>query len=172
MTDKGEISYNPAMKNLRKGLLIGVLAMFSSIQAEAISSQVGSTEDLGVGVALGQPMGATAKYWLSSSVAVDAMMGYHFNSNFDMHADYLWHSFSSFAVSSGRLPFYLGLGGRVLLGDDSQFGLRFPLGLSYLFPSDPIELFAEVAPVVKLTSGVGADIDGIVGIRIYLNYVK
>jgi hypothetical protein len=126
----------------------------------------------GVGVALGQPMGATAKYWLTPSVAVDGMMGYHFNSNFDFHGDYLWHSFSSFNISSGRLPFYLGLGGRVLLGNDSQFGVRFPLGASYLFPSDPLELFAELAPVVKLTSGVGLDIDGLVGARIYINYLK
>jgi hypothetical protein len=100
------------------------------------------------------------------------MMGYHFNSNFDFHADYLWHTFSSFNVSSGRLPFYLGLGGRVLLGDDSQLGVRFPLGASYLFASDPLELFAEVAPIMKLTSGVGFDMDGLIGIRLYINYLK
>src|SRR3982751_3790765 len=99
-------------------------------------------------------------------------MGYHFNHNFDTHIDYLWHSFSSFNVASGRLPFYAGAGARVLLGDSSQLGLRLPLGLSYLFPNDPIETFAEVAPVVRLTSGIGADIDGLVGVRFYINYLK
>jgi hypothetical protein len=152
-------------------LFLGVLG-FSSVPGQAISSRVGSADDLGVGVALGQPIGATAKYWLSPSIAVDAMAGYHWNHNFDMHADYLFHSFSSFNVSSGRLPFYTGLGGRVLLGDDSQFGFRIPIGASFLSASEPIELFSEIAPVIKITSGVGLDIDGLVGIRIYINYLK
>ena len=140
--------------------------------AGAMSSRVGAADDLGFGAAMGQPFGVTAKYWLSSSVAVDGFMGYHFNHNFDTHMDYLWHSFSSFYVSSGRLPFYLGVGGRVLLGDDSQLGLRGPIGVSYLFPNDPVELFAELAPVVKITSGVGLDIDGVLGVRVYINYLR
>jgi hypothetical protein len=153
------------------GLVLGALG-FSSFPAQAISSRVGSADDMGFGVVLGQPIGATAKYWLSSSAAVDAVMGYHWNHNFDMHADYLWHSFSSFNISSGRLPFYAGLGGRVLLGDDSQLGLRVPFGASFLPASEPMEFFAELAPVIKITSGVGLDIDGMVGVRIYINYLK
>jgi hypothetical protein len=140
--------------------------------AGAITSRVGSAEDLGVGVALGQPIGVTGKYWLSSTTAVDAVAGYHFNSNFDMHADYLWHSFSSFDVQNGRLPFYFGLGGRVNLGNDSDFGFRLPIGVSFLPSSQPYEFFAEVAPVVVVAPGIGIDIDGLVGVRVYLNYLK
>jgi hypothetical protein len=163
------------MLNSKKHVFLAlVLGLISSVtlSAQATSSKVGNTDDLGVGFALGQPMGATAKYWLSPTIAVDGAMGYHFNGNFDAHGDYLWHSFSSFYVASGRLPFYIGVGGRVLLGDDSQFGLRVPLGISYLFPNDPVEGFAELAPVVKLAKGVGADIDGVVGVRVYINYLK
>jgi hypothetical protein len=161
------------MKINAKAFVFALLLLPMSLQlGNAVSSQVGNTDDFGIGIALGQPIGATAKYWLSSSVAVDGMMGYHFNGNFDVHMDYLWHSFSSFAVSSGRLPFYVGLGGRVMLGGDSHFGVRTPLGLSYLFPNDPIEIFGEIAPVIKLTSGIGLDVDGIVGVRIYINYLK
>src|SRR5262245_35995838 len=125
--------------------------------SQAVTSRVGAAQDLGFGVQLGQPMGLTTKYWMSSTTAVDGFMGYHFNSNFDMHADYLWHSFSSFDVQSGRMPFYLGLGGRVNLGDSSDFGMRLPLGLSYLFPNDAFEAYAEVAPVVKLLDHIGLD---------------
>ena len=82
------------------------------------------------------------------------------------------HSFSSFDVSSGRLPFYLGVGGRVLLGDSSQLGVRLPLGASYLFPNDPIETFAELAPVVRIIKGIGLDMDGVLGVRVYINYLK
>jgi len=151
-------------------LLIALITVSTTVQA--VTSRVGNTEDMGVGFALGQPLGATAKYWLSSTTAVDAFAGYHFNSNFDMHADYLWHSFSSFDVTSGRLPFYIGLGGRVNLGDSSDFGMRTPFGISYLFPTDPIEFYAEVSPVVKLLKHVGFDMDGQLGVRIYINYLK
>ena len=150
--------------------LLGILTMASA--AHAITSRVGAAEDLGLGIQLGQPMGVTGKYWLTSTAAIDAFAGYHFNSNFDLHADYLWHSFSSFNVSEGRLPFYLGLGGRIFGGNDSQFGIRLPLGASYLFPSEPLEAYAEIAPIVKIAPGIGADIDGAVGIRLYLNYLK
>src|SRR6185503_11694258 len=109
--------------------------------------QVGNAQDLGVGFELGQPLAATLKYWLDSSTAIDAAAGYHFNSNFDVHADYLLHSFSSFDVSDGRLPFYVGLGARINLGNDSQLGMRIPLGVSYLFPANPVEGFVELAPV-------------------------
>ena len=89
-----------------------------------------------------------------------------------MHADYLWHTFSSFDIQDGRLPFYFGIGGRVNLGNDSNFGMRLPLGASYLPSNQPFEFFAEVAPVVRLLKDLGVDIDGLVGVRVYLNYLK
>ena len=140
--------------------------------AQAVTSRVGSAQDLGFGTELGQPMGVTAKYWLSSTLAVDGAMGYHWNHNFDMHADALWHTFSSFDISNGRLPFYAGVGSRILLGDNSQLGIRLPFGVSYLPSSDPIELFVELAPVIQIAASLGADIDGVVGIRLYINYLK
>jgi hypothetical protein len=147
-------------------------SLFLTRLAQAITSRVGSAEDIGVGIALGQPMGVTGKYWLSSTAAIDGAAGYHFNKNFDIHSDYLWHSFSSFEVQNGRLPFYFGMGGRVNLGNDSNFGMRLPLGVSYLPSNDPYEFFAEVAPVVRLLKDLGVDIDGVVGVRVYLNYLK
>ena len=153
-------------------ILPGLVAIWAAAPAHAITSRVGSAEDLGVGAGLGQPMGVTGKYWLSSTTAVDGFAGYHFNKNFDVHTDYLWHSFSSFDVSSGRLPFYAGLGARVNLGNDSHLGARIPVGASYLFPTDPLEAYVELAPVIKLITSIGFDMDGQVGIRLYLNYLK
>src|SRR5579862_9013951 len=94
-------------------LFLGMIGLAAPLQA--ITSAVGSPDDLGVGVEMGQPFGVTSKYWLTSSAAVDAAMGYHWNHNFDVHADYLWHTYSSFNISSGRMPFYAGLGTRILL---------------------------------------------------------
>jgi hypothetical protein len=153
------------------GLLLSMAACLSPA-AEAVTSRVGSPDDLGVGVMMGQPFGVIAKYWLTSDLAIDGAAGYHFNHNFDTHLDYLWHSYSSFNVYDGRLPCYVGVGARVLLGNDSQLGLRLPFGVTYLFPNEPFDAFVELAPVVKLVKGIGADMDGLVGLRIYLNYLK
>lgn len=160
------------MKKKIRLFAVVVLGLSAVSSVHAVSSRVGSAQDLGLGTELGQPMGVTAKYWLNSTLAVDAAMGYHFNSNFDMHSDILWHTFSSFAMTNGRMPFYAGLGGRVLLGNDSQFGLRLPLGASFLPATDPIEIFIELAPVIQVAPSLGADIDGIVGIRLYINYLR
>lgn len=149
-----------------------VLGLSASVSVQAVSSRVGSAQDLGLGIALGQPMGVTSKYWLNSTLAVDAAAGYHFNSNFDLHSDILWHTFSSFAMTNGRMPFYAGLGGRLLAGNDTQFGIRLPLGASFLPATDPIEIFVEVAPVVQIAPNIAADVDGLVGIRLYINYLR
>ncbi len=140
--------------------------------ASAVSSRVGAAQDFGVGMALGQPMGLTAKYWLNSATAIDASMGYHFNKNMDAQVNYLWHSFSSFDISQGRLPFYIGAGSRILLGNDSQWGVRAPIGASYLFAVNPIELFVEIAPVIEMVPSPGLDLDGRIGVRFYVNYFK
>lgn len=158
---------------IKNQLIAALILSFSALSsAHAVSSRVGSAQDLGLGTELGQPMGVTAKYWLNSTLAVDAAMGYHFNSNFDMHSDVLWHTFSSFGLTDGRMPFYAGLGGRVLFGNDSQFGIRLPFGASYLPSTDPLELFVELAPVVQVAPSLGVDIDGIVGVRLYINYLR
>ena len=44
---------------------------------QAMTSRAGNPEDLGVGVALGQPMGVTAKYWLTA--ASEQQYDYNYN---------------------------------------------------------------------------------------------
>ena len=159
--------------SIKKWLLcLGVFGTTAGLWAPAWGADAarGGAKDFGVGFEAGQPMGLTAKYWFNSSYAVDAFAGYHYNKNFDAHADYLLHSVS-LHVPQGKLPYYIGIGGRVLLGDDSQFGVRVPLGLAYLLPKDPLELFVELAPVVKVNN-LGADLDGAIGVRYFVNYFK
>jgi hypothetical protein len=64
------------------------------------------------------------------------------------------------------VPYYCGIGARILLrdGHDSRFGVRIPIGLDYVFEDARIDVFIEVAPIVNLipdtefnlTDGVGA----------------
>lgn len=146
---------------------IGLLLMACQVGVFAASGgDLNASGSLGLGMELGQPIGATGKLWLSNISAVDAGLGYHFNHNFDVHADFLVHSFALGHIGDGDLPLYAGLGARVLVGDDTQFGLRIPLGAAYFLRPNRVELFAEIAPVIDL-SNIGGDVDGLVGIRIY-----
>lgn len=155
-----------------KSVLVLVL-LFTALPARSMTSRVGAAEDMGIGAAAGQPFGLTAKYWTSATTAWDGFIGYHWNRNFDLHGDYLWHSFSSFNVSEGRMPFYIGVGARLNAGDDTHLGARFPLGVSYLSPSSPIEYFVQIAPILKVIGDFGGlDLDGQIGFRVYLNYLR
>ena len=53
------------------------------------------------------------------------------------------------------------------LVDDSEGAIRIPLGLSYLTARLPLELFAEIVPVVEFAPDTDADVEGGVGIRFY-----
>ncbi len=70
-------------------------------------------------------------------------------------------------VDQGSLPFYYGIGGRLLLGNQAKLGVRIPVGLNYLFANDPIGIFFEVAPVLDLVPSTRFDVNGGIGIRYY-----
>lgn len=147
---------------MKRFLLGGLLLCGLSTVGSAEINRAGA---LGVGLGLGQPMGVTGKFWLSPNSAVDAMMGYHFGDNFDLHGDFLYHVYP-FAPQQSGLPIYIGAGARILAGDDTQFGIRLPFGISYFLPEHRMELFAEIAPVIVLTD-IDAAVDGMIGVRIY-----
>ena len=126
------------------------------------------------GVILGEPTGLSVKYWLNETLAIDGALGVSFNhdndndGSFYLHSDVLWHNFDLLKVSQGRLPVYFGVGGLLRFRDnneDNQFGIRVPVGLSYLFDDAPVEIFAEVGPALDLTPAVQGEITGGVGVR-------
>lgn len=120
------------------------------------------------GLVLGEPTGASLKYWLDRKVAIDGAVGWSFyrGSDFHLHSDFLWHRFDVFHVSEGELPLYFGVGARVKFRDnaDDLVGIRIPVGVSYLFQDVPVDIFFEVAPIIDVapslrgsfTVGVGA----------------
>ena len=128
---------------------------------------------LGAGINIGEPMGASLKYWLNDTVAIDGVIGgsYNFDANNEalyVAADVLWHNFELIPVSQGRLPIYIGLGGLARINKDrqgSQEGIRAPVGLSYMFAHAPIDVFVEVAPALDVAPYVCGDITGGIGIR-------
>ncbi|MEW6305517.1 MAG: hypothetical protein AB1705_18730, partial [Verrucomicrobiota bacterium] len=130
-----------------------------------------STDGFGVGTILGEPTGLSLKYWLTAKSAVDGGVAWSFkdNDSFHLHGDYLWHNFDLLPVNKGRLPFYFGVGGRVLFEEDrdTRFGVRGPVGLAYMFANAPVDIFVEVAPIIDITPKTKLTFNGGIGVRYY-----
>ena len=49
--------------------------------------------------------------------------------------------------------------------NDNQVGIRAPIGLSYMFDREPIDIFVEIRPAIDIAPSVRGDITGGIGIR-------
>ena len=95
------------------------------------------------------------------------------NYTFHIHADYLLHKFNLIKVEKGSLPLYYGIGGRIKIRDDDRnvnndddvIGVRFPVGLDYIFEGAPFDLFVEIVPVLDLAPDTDLDFNGAIGFR-------
>lgn len=137
----------------------------------------------GAGIMLGDPTGVSVKYWLNADRALDGGLawGVWHGSYFHLHGDYLFHNSTLITVSKGKLPLYYGPGLRLRSWSGDQYwdngkrhdydgsrvdiGVRFPVGLAYLFDGAPVDIFLEVAPTLDLTPSTGFEVDGGIGAR-------
>jgi hypothetical protein len=139
--------------------------------------------DQGVGVMIGNPSGFSYKMWLDEGVAIDAAAGVD-QGEFDLHTTFLIHNFDTAKgwaktssvfksiLEDGDLPWYFGAGPRVLFEDKTEFGVRFPVGFSFLPHDSPWETFAEFAPILRFTPDVGIDADFGIGLRYYFPAIR
>jgi len=166
----------------RLSYCIVLLATICSLSARADESatvtksakSAGTSEDyagrVGAGVIMGEPTGASVKYWLNNTLAIDGAFGWstHDHSDFYVHSDALWHNFDLIPVSKGRMPFYFGVGGLVRFRNgnrDDQVGVRVPVGVSYMPDGLPIDIFAEIGPAIDVSPNVQGEVTGGIGVR-------
>lgn len=112
-------------------------------------------KDTGVGIIVGQPTGLSAKFVLSSNIALDAAVGWRFGSEngLRLHLDVLAHHTIARGASVA-VPLFVGLGPALLLHkDEVGLALRIPVGIALVFRSVPIDVFVELAPSVGLYPG-------------------
>jgi hypothetical protein len=134
---------------------------------------------IGIGLAIGDPTGFTAKFILSQSTAFDLFIGEDFDNgnDDDLQINFDW-LFSPAVLGSGpgfTVPFYFGVGGIVQVdddfGDDVDLGVRAPVGIAFLFQKTPLELFIELGLELIFIDNGGndddLDLDANVGIRYY-----
>ncbi len=149
-------------------LTLGGLLLTSGAPLLAQEGADSLEKRFGVGLMVGEPTGASFKYWFSEVSAIDGVVGWSLadHTGFNLHADYLYHLNHLIDVNPGRLPVYFGGGVRYKAWEDRDdlFGFRAVAGLAYLFHDIPVDIFFEVGPIfdvapdfkVRYTVGVGA----------------
>ena len=144
--------------------LILALLLAAAVPAAAAG---GTDKSLGVGIMLGSPTGATAKYWLAPTRALDLGLGT--DGEFEFHADYLLHAFDVFPKSPDtRIGAYAGLGGAVTSRHESGgLALRIPVGVTFLPVRYAVEFYFELVPTVEVTPDSHTDMDFGLGGRFY-----
>lgn len=121
-----------------------------------------------LGAVIGEPTGISAKYWFSRDAAFDGALSWSLRDDHEdlyIHGDFLWHSFGLIEDESGELPVFYGVGGRVVLANDTRLGARFPVGISWLLSGAPIDLFAEIAGILDIVPNMEFEMNGGIGIR-------
>jgi hypothetical protein len=135
----------------------------------------------GFGCIVGEPTGLSWNYRMANMSAVDGAIGFSPYDRFRMHADYLWHSYP---FSEQNLALHYGVGaalgfGRsdylvidrrtyILRREELGFGVRTVIGVTYLIPRSPVDLFLEVAPIfIMIPRPPGFGIDVGLGARVY-----
>lgn len=129
----------------------------------------GEGGNLGIGVMLGEPTGISVKSWNNARTAFAFGAAWSFGRNdaLHLHGDYLFHNWLN-GVEDGDLAFYYGFGARLALSDpDARAGIRIPVGLNYIIPDAPLDLFVEAVPIFNLTPDTDFDGNGALGIRYY-----
>lgn len=146
---------------MKRIICLVFIAFFISHTAKA------QVEGFGLGLIFGDPTGLSMKYFVDEKNAIDGAVAWSFwGEFFYVHADYLWH-FDVIDVSSGSLPFYVGVGPKLGFSNDFRMGARIPLGITYLFDTVPIDLFIEIAPGMNFTPATQGDFDAGLGARFY-----
>ncbi|MHC1736755.1 MAG: hypothetical protein AB9882_01945 [Ignavibacteriaceae bacterium] len=145
-----------------------LIIFFFLISAACILPQ---EKGFGLGIIIGEPTGVSAKYWVSSQNALDFALGYSFArkyNRFHIHVDYVWNN-ENLIRSAERFPVYYGIGGKFQAYDseNSSLGVRGVLGIMWYPRKLPIDVFLEVAPVLRLVPATDFDIDAGLGARYY-----
>ena len=151
-----------------------ILISFFFITNCFAQNQVGKN---GVGVVIGEPTGATVKYWKNKDRALDAGLAFSFNDFMIFYSDYLFqfkpiNEFSPYAGIGGVILFstYSRGDGRKYYGDkrsDTELGLRIPVGVEWLPATLPIGIFGEITPGIGLIPDVFGFLQVGVGARYY-----
>lgn len=124
--------------------------------------------NFGAGIIVGEPTGLSFRLWQNKNQAFDFGIAWSISSNIlHLSADYVSHSYGIFKPTSGSMPFYYGVGVRILAKDNTNFGVRIPLGILFIPKGMNLDFFFEIVPTLELVPDTKLDVDGAFGFRYY-----
>ena len=121
----------------------------------------------GLGIIVDDPTGISTKLWTGKSTAFDAEVAWSYDQDefLYLHGDFLFHNLHLSKEVKGKFLTYYGIGGRVEFADSNKVGLRIPLGINYIFPKSPLDVFFEIVPLLDLVPETESDLNVAIGIR-------
>jgi len=129
--------------------------------------------NIGIGIILSDVPAVSSKIWLKNKNmnAFDFALGFKTNDYLYFHTTYiLKHNYKLINKGeiTGDIPFYYGPG--IVLKSNTA-GIRFAFGLEYIFQEMPLDIFAEIAPVILFMKKTGFELSAGIGVRYYgFNY--
>ena len=133
-----------------------------------------SPGSLGAGFILGQPTGLSFSYIASHANFSEFAIAWAIPGRFHFNADFLFQwdletNTEDFEIElPGRFVFYSGPGISFEIDNTSPYmGIRADLGLRYEFKGNPIDIFLEVSPGVRIFPSTTAFMEGGIGGRFY-----
>jgi hypothetical protein len=158
------------MKIFSKTLQVLVLALMPAV-CLAGNSPIKGGGNFGIGLEFGDPgtWGAVGKFWIDENNAFQPAVKLGAGAAI-LQMDYLWHTYDLFHPNQGRIPLYFGVGGDLVIQNIVAFGVRGPVGISYMFDrvDVPVDIFVQVAPTLWIFDGAtNFYVYGEVGARYY-----
>ena len=154
-------------------MTVGVFLLPLCSRADSDFHPTNDGGNFGLGVEVGDPgnWGIAGKIWVDSVNAFAPAVKFNDGGPAILQLDYLWHNFDIIRLDHGEMPFYIGLGGDLLLSDTVQIAGRIPLGISYIFDKRnfPVDLYFQIVPTFWFfDSGVTLDWYPEAGAHLYL----
>ena len=148
-----------------------IIALVAALAATAAAPASAETSAFGIGIIVGEPTGVGIKTHLNSGNALAFGLAWSLDEDNELHVhgDYLYHRYDLIEVDEGEMPLYFGIGGRIKINDpgDDNVGVRFPVGLAYIFEDAPFDIFLEIVPILDLAPDTDFDLNGAIGARFW-----
>jgi len=114
----------------------------------------------GLGLIIGEPCGFSFKNWTGSKTAFSGGLAWSIvhSGSLHFHADYLIHNHRLVQVHNVKLYLYYGIGGRIKTRHQDRIGVRFPVGLCYVFEKIPLDVYLDIVPLLDFTPDRGTEL--------------
>ena len=146
------------------------------------SAQGPRGKDFGFGIVIGEPLGLTAKYWISNENSLAANVGSSFFGYPRLDVIYMWDMsvFNSDIVKletgigpslgfgrSNSIIFVNDRGRWWYRNDETGFGIDTRFGINIIPRKTPLEIFLNIGLLVGFTPNFGAGVESSIGLRFY-----